>query len=126
MTREECLRFVLGDVKHPRVYNVQLTDKERGYAGFLAKYPAKSKFKRLTAIWDHASDMLQKKPHKCHKPWPLAHSQILSTTNSGETVLDLFAASGQVSISARDLGRKFVAYDADKIEFEKLVTRLES
>lgn len=124
MTREECLRFVLGDVKKPRVYHVQFTDIERGYAGFNPRYPAKSKFKRLTAIWDHASDMLQNKPHECHKPHPLARSQILATTNPGELVLDLFAGSAEVSLVARELDRPFVAYEADKKEFEKMVARL--
>jgi hypothetical protein len=124
MTREECLRFVLGDPRKPCVYNKQLTDEVRGYAGFNAKHPAKSEFKRLTMIWDHASDMGQNKPHKCHKPRPLAESQILSTTNPGDTVLDLFAGSGEVSLTARAHGRPFIAYEGDEATFEKLVARL--
>lgn len=124
MTREECLRFVLGDIKKPLVYNVQYTDIERGYAGFNAKHPAKSKFKRLTCIWDHASDMGQNKPHECHKPEPLARTQILTSTNEGDTVLDLFAGSGEVSLTARKLGRRFVAYENDPEQFDRLVERL--
>ncbi len=124
MTREECLRFVLGDIRKPLVYNVQHTDIERGYAGFNPDHPAKSKFKRLTCIWDHASDMGQNKPHQCHKPEPLARTQILTSTNPGDTVLDLFAGSGEVSLTARKLGRRFVAYENDPEEFEKLVRRL--
>ncbi len=124
MTREECLRFVLGDPKKPLVYNVQYTDIERGYAGFNPKHPAKSKFKRQTCIWDHASDMGQNKPHQCHKPEPLARSQILTSTNPGDTVLDLFAGSGEVSLTARKLGRRFVAYENDPEQFDALVRRL--
>lgn len=123
MTREECLRFVLGDPKKPRFYQVQFTDEERGYAGFNAKYPAKSKFKRLTMVWDHASDM-GTKPHKCYKPAPLARSQILATSEEGDLILDLFAGSGEVSIQARDLDRAFIAYENDPSEFEKLLARL--
>lgn len=124
MTREECLRFVLGDVKSPRVYHKQFTDEKRGYVGFNPKHPAKNENKRLTAIWDHASDMGQNKPHKCHKPAPLAESQILATTDPGDTVLDLFAGSGELSLVARAHGRLFVAYERDEETFKKLVQRL--
>lgn len=124
MTREECLRFVLGDVKKPRVYHKQFTEEKRGYAGFNPKHPAKNENKRLTAIWDHASDMGQNKPHKCHKPKPLAESQILATTDPGDTVLDLFAGSGEISLVARAHGRLFVAYEHDAKTFSKLVQRL--
>jgi DNA modification methylase len=124
MTREECLRFVLGDARKPLIYNVQHTEEERGYAGFNPKYPARSKFKRLTCIWEHASDMGQNKPHECHKPEPLARTQILTSTNPGDTVLDLFAGSGEVSLTARKLGRRFVAYENDPAQFDALVRRL--
>lgn len=124
MNREECLRFVLGNVRSPRVYHKQFTDEKRGYAGFNPKHPAKNENKRLTMIWDHASDMGQNKPHKCHKPEPLARSQILATTNPGDVVLDLFSGSGEASLVARSLGRLFVAYEQDAETFAKLVTRL--
>lgn len=101
MTREECLRFVLGDPKKPRVYHPQYSTEKRGYAGFNKKYPCKSEYKRLGMIWNHASDMGQNKPHQCHKPKPLAQTQILSTTNPGDLVLDLFSGSGEVSLTAR-------------------------
>lgn len=124
MTREECLRFVLGNAKKPRVYNVQFTDELRGYAGFNPEHPAKNDHKRLTAIWDHASDMGQNKPHECHKPAPLARSQILATTNPGDRVIELFAGSGEACLVAREIERPFVAYEGDPDEFEKLVARL--
>jgi DNA modification methylase len=124
MNREECFRYVLGDIKKPRVYNVQYTDIDRGYAGFNKKHPAKSKFRRETMIWSHASDMGQNKPHQCHKPGPLAISQIGATTNPGDLVLDLFSGSGQVSLSAREMDRKFVAFEKNDLEFDKLVARL--
>lgn len=122
--REECLRFVLGDVKKPRVYHKQFTDEVRGYEGFNEKYKAKSDFKRLTMVWDHASDMGQNKPHKCHKPRELAETQILSTTDEGDLVLDLFAGSAEVSLVARECDRRFVAYEGDSVEFDKIVARL--
>lgn len=126
MNREECLRFVLGDVRKPYFYDPQFTDEVRGYAGFNAKHPAKSEFKRLTMVWDHASDMGQGKPHVCHKPHPLAQSQIKACTKRGDTVLDLFAGSGEVSLQARLLGRRFIAYENDPVTFKKLVKRLQS
>jgi DNA modification methylase len=101
-----------------------LTETKRGYAGFNSKHPAKSEFKRLTMVWDHASDMGQNKPHKCHKPEPLAKTQIEMCTNPGDLVLDLFAGSGQIAITARDLGRPFVSVERDPEVFDALVERL--
>lgn len=124
MTREECLRFVLGNAKKPRVYHAQFTDELRGYAGFNPEHPAKNEHKRLTAIWDHASDMGQNKPHECHKPAPLARSQILSTTNKGDRVIELFAGSGEACLVARELERPFYAYEGDAEQFERLIARL--
>lgn len=124
MNREECLRFVLGDIRKPRVYYPQLTTDLRGYAGFNKKHPAKSEYKRQTMVWDHASDMGQNKPHQCHKPRPLAVSQIAATTNSGDLVLDLFAGSAEVSLTARDMERRFVAIEFGDTEFDSMVARL--
>jgi DNA modification methylase len=123
-TREECLRFVYGDVRKPHVYHPQYTDEVRGYAGFNPLHPAKSANKRLTAIWSHASDMTQNKPSRWWKPPALARSQILSCTDPGDRVLDLFACSGEVSLVARELDRPFVAYENDAEQFDKLVERL--
>tara|TARA_B100000949_G_scaffold228762_1_gene236754 strand:+ start:3207 stop:3983 length:777 start_codon:yes stop_codon:yes gene_type:complete len=124
--REEMARFVLGDIKKPRVFNVPLTDARRGYVGFNSKHPAKSDFKRLTMVWDHASDMGQNKPHKCHKPEPLARTQIEMCTDPGDLVLDLFAGSGQISITARALDRPFIAIENDPETFDALVERIRS
>lgn len=111
LTREECARFVLGDIKKPRVFHVQHTDEDRGYAGFNKKHPAKSPKKRLTMVWDHASDMGQNKPHPQHKPAPLVDTQILMTTNPGDLVLDLFSGSGEVAIRAAAHGRHCVSVE---------------
>lgn len=107
-TREECPRFVLGDIKKPRVFNIQYRDELRGYAGFNPKHPAKDERKRMTMIWDHASDM-GKKPHPQHKPAPLVDTQILMCTNPGDLVLDLFTGSGEVAKRCAALGREVVS-----------------
>jgi len=122
--REEMARFVLGDIKKPRAFNIQFTEHKRGYKGFNKNHPAKSEYKRLTMVWDHASDMTQNKPHKCLKPEPLARTQIGMCTNEGDTVLDLFAGSGELSRVAREMGREFVAIENDPATFERLVEYL--
>lgn len=122
--REEMARFVLGDIKKPRVFNPPYTDQKRGYLGFNKKYPAKSDFKRMTMVWDHASDMTRNKPYKCLKPEPLARTEIEMCTRPGDLVLDLFAGSAELSLTARKLNRSFVCVEADKAEFDKLVERL--
>ena len=124
--REEMARFVLGDIKRPACFNPPLSSERRGYSGFNKNYPAKSEFKRLTMVWDHASDMTRNKPHECFKPPELAETQIQMCTNPGQLVLDLFAGSAQVSLSARELGRSFVCVESSEIEFDKIINRLKN
>jgi hypothetical protein len=50
-TREECAYLVNGDAKKPRKFTVPLRDEKRSYAGYSAKYPAKSEFYRRTNVW---------------------------------------------------------------------------
>lgn len=116
--REECAWFVKGDL--PRVFNVPLLDVERGYDGYNKKYPAKSKFKRRTNVWSDITEVMRGKKHKCEKPVRLAEVLIGTHSVPGDTVLDLFAGSGNVSVVAESMGRTAVAVEGDPETLEKI------
>jgi len=123
-TREELGYFVKGDHKNPRLFNVPLLEKLRGYAGYDVDHPAKSEYLRRTNVWDDVTEILKGKVHEAQKPQRLHEIPIEVHTHPGEWVLDPFAGSGTTALAARKLGRRFVIVEKDPIEFEKMVARL--
>ncbi len=122
-TREEILYLIKGDIKKPACFSVPYTDIERGYEGYNKDYPAKSKFKRRTMVWD-ISEIFKGKLHPCEKPQELLKIMIETNTNPGDWVLDLFSGSGATSLAARSLGRKFLAIEESEEWFDLIVERL--
>lgn len=51
--------------------------------------------------------------HVCQKPLALLRTLILSCTEPGDIVGDIFAGSGSTSVAALELGRRFVAIEKD-------------
>lgn len=123
-TREEVAYCVLGDHKKPRQFTVPLLDTKRGYAGYNAKYPAKSEFLRRSNVWDDITEILRNKTHVNQKPDRLMEIPIEIHTQPGEWVLDPFAGSGTTAFAARQLGRRFVIVEQDPIAFDKIVADL--
>jgi site-specific DNA-methyltransferase (adenine-specific) len=121
-TREEVAWLVNGD--NPEIFNIPLLDEKRGYAGYNAKYPAKSEYKRRTNVWTDITEVFSGKKHKCEKPEKLAEVMINTHTNPGDEVLDLFAGSGNTSVVASRLGRRFVAVENDEMVCKLLLERL--
>lgn len=121
-TREEIAWLVKGD--KPTVFNIPLLNEKRGYAGYNAKYPAKSEYKRRTNVWTDITEVFSGKKHKCEKPEKLAEIMIKTHTNPGDEVLDLFAGSGNTSVVASRLGRRFVAVENDDAVYKLLLERL--
>ena len=121
-TREEVAWLVNGD--NPEIFNIPLLDEKRGYAGYNAKYPAKSEYKRRTNVWTDITEVFSGKKHKCEKPEKLAEVMINTHTNPGDEVLDLFAGSGNTSLVASRLGRRFVAVENDEMVCKLLLERL--
>jgi hypothetical protein len=58
------------------------------------------------------------------KPLALARQVIELTTDPGQTVLDCFAGSGTIPLAADELGRGYVAVEADDKWVPKLAERL--
>lgn len=123
-TREELAYFCKGDPKRPRVFNIPLLDAVRPYAGYNAKYPAKSVHYRRTNVWSDVTEIFARKVHVAQKAMRVCEIPIEVHTNPGETVIDLFSGSGQTSIAARNLGRRFVAIESDPDTYRALVDRL--
>jgi site-specific DNA-methyltransferase (adenine-specific) len=113
-TREECAMLVkplpgerLEDCS-PSTFNIPLLDEKRGYAGYNAKYPAKSEFLRRTNVWTDVTELLRGKIHPAEKPSRLAEIMIETSSNPNDLVVDLFAGSGSTAVAARKLGRRCV------------------
>jgi DNA modification methylase len=123
-TREELAYFTLGDIKKPRLFNIPLLETKRGYAGYNAKYPAKSEYLRRTNVWTDITEMFSGKTHPSEKPVRLMEIPIQVHTNPGEWVLDCFAGSGPTGEAAIRNGRKFVLVEQDETYFDGLVERL--
>lgn len=123
-TREECAYFVYGDAKRPRCFNVPLLDTKRGYAGYNAKYPAKSEFYRRTNVWTDINEIFRGKLHPTQKTQRLHEVMIEVHTQPGEWIIDPFGGAGTTAFAARKLGRKFVVIDSDRGYFDDMVRRL--
>lgn len=123
-TREELIYLVLGDEKKPIQFKVPLLDEKRGYAGYNAKYPAKSEYLRRTNVWTDITELFRNKLSSAQKPVRLYEIPIETHTNKGDIVLDTFAGTGTCGGAARKLGRRFVLVERDKIEFQKILDRL--
>lgn len=115
-TREECAYLVKGS--KPNVFNIPLLAKERGYAGFSKKYPAKSKFLRRTNVWTDINELFRGKIHPAQKPDPLYEVIIQTHTNPGDWVFDPMAGSFTTARAARNLGRKWICVERDPEIFE--------
>lgn len=121
-TREECAWFVNGE--RPKIFHIPLLEKERGYAGFSEKYPAKSKYLRRTSIWTDVPELFSGKVHICQKPEKLSEIMILAHTKKGDTILDPFSGSGSVGKACRNLDRKFILIERDPKNFKIICNRL--
>ena len=73
--------------------------------------------KYATNIWRIASlkgSSQEKVGHPSQKPLSLIERMILSCSQSGERVLDVFCGSGTTSLAAQNHGRIFIGIDADE------------
>lgn len=121
-TREEVVWLVNGD--EPSTFNIPYLEEKRTCPSMNPKYPAKSDFKRRTNVWTDVTEVLRGKKHLCEKPERLAEVIIQTHSNPGEEVLDLFSGSGNVSVVADRLGRRFVAVEGKMETYSSIVNRL--
>lgn len=122
LTTAEYLAYFLKGFK-PKRFNVPLLETERGYEGYNAKYPAKSKFYRrkdtFTDIFSE-TEILRGKSHVCEKPAKLCDILINIHCEPGDIVIDLFAGSASLSKAARRAGCTAIAIESSNEEFNKI------
>ena len=112
-TREEVAYFVLGDAKKPYKFNIPLLEEKRGYAGYSAKYPAKSEYYRRTNVWTDITEIFRGKTHPTQKPERLIEIPIEVHTDKNDWVLDPFGGSGVTGRVALRMGRNVVLVERD-------------
>ena len=121
--REECaLLTYRGEA--PKVFHIPLLEKRRGYAGYNPKFPAKSEFLRRTNVWDE-TEILKGKLHDAHKAPVVVRVPIQAHTDPHDLVVDLYSGSGETSLQAWKLGRRFIAVEKDEATARKIAQRLE-
>lgn len=123
-TREELLFMVKGNPKKPAVFNVPYLETKRGYAGYNAKYPAKSEFYRRTNVWTDVTEIFSGKVHPTQKPLRVVEIPIESSTNVGHWVVDPFAGSMTTAFAARRLERNWICIERDEETFDSAVAAL--
>jgi DNA modification methylase len=123
-TREELAYFVKGDAKKPLCFNIPLLEEKRGYAGYNAKYPAKSEFYRRTNVWKDVTEIFRGKLHPTQKAQRVVEIPIEVHTNPGDWVVDPFGGAGTTAAASRKLGRKFVLVEKDPLIYDSMISRL--
>jgi len=66
------------------------------------------------------------KAHSTQKPEELLYRVILSTSNPGDLVLDLFSGSGTTAAVAKRLGRSYLAFERDEMYVDLAKERLQN
>lgn len=125
-TREDVLYLVKGNVKKPAVFNVPYLDTKRGYAGYNAKYPAKSEFYRRTNVWMDITEIFSGKVHPTQKPLRVYEIPIETNSNPGDWIVDPFAGSMTAAFAARKLDRRWICVERDEKMFDESVEALRS
>ena len=104
--REEIVWYSMSPKRTEVTFNIPLTNIERGYEGYNKKYPAKSKFKRVTNVWSDIPELMRPN-RRAEKPIPLMDRLVSTHSNKGDLVVDLFAGTGATGVSALGLKRRF-------------------
>ena len=120
-TREECLILRRGEP----TFNIPLLDEKRGYAGYNAKYPAKSEFLRRTNVWTDITEIFQGKIHPTQKPDKLYEVLIETHTNPGDIVYDPCAGSLTTLRACLKTGRRFCCIERKKGYVDRAILEIE-
>jgi DNA modification methylase len=82
--------------------------------------------KGLTDVWDDINfyDRKVEKFHSTQKPIPLMERLIKTSSNPGQTVLDIFGGSGSTGVACKLHGRKFIGCEIDETYYQKSLERI--
>lgn len=130
-TREECLWYVKDKNKFTWNVENQYNENEIRKTSNKNTCIPKSKYKRLTNVWDDISEETcgntknKEKLHPAIKPVKLMERIILASTFSGNTVLDCFMGSGSTGIACLNTNRNFIGIELDEGYFKIAKERIE-
>lgn len=82
--------------------------------------------KGLTDVWDDINfyDRKVEKFHSTQKPIPLMERLIKTSSNPGQTVLDIFGGSGSTGVACKLHDRKFIGCEIDETYYQKSLERI--
>lgn len=81
--------------------------------------------KTKSNVWDIAVAQ-NKTSHPAVFPYMIPYNHILSWTNEGDVVLDIFAGSGTTLMAAKELRRKWIGFEISKEYFDLASSRVSS
>lgn len=122
--REDIVFMIKGNPKKPAVFNIPYLTTKRGYAGYNAKYPAKSEFYRRTNVWNDVTEIFSGKVHPTQKPLRVTEIPIEVSSDKGQWVVDPFAGSMTTAFAARNLERRWICVEKDVKTFDEGVAAL--
>lgn len=125
----------------PKTYN-PIKDRENKYAGHVlhGTYRKKNgetkkrhknnpktieKFGQRNNIWKLTEEKVFNKLHPAVFPISLAKDHILTWSNEGDIVLDIFMGSGTTGIACLDTGRNFIGIEIDENYFNVSKNRID-
>jgi DNA modification methylase len=111
--REEIVWYSKSNVRTEVTFNIPYLKTKRGYDGFDKNHPAKSEYKRVSNVWDDIPELMRPK-RNTQKPLELLERLILTHSNVGDLVVDLFCGTCPTGIAAVKNDRCFVGCDLDE------------
>lgn len=75
-------------------------------------------------VWDIPTEKNNKTGHPAVFPSKIAKDHIITWSNKGDVVMDIFSGSGTTAIESLNLGRKFIGYEISKEYYDKSIERI--
>lgn len=85
-----------------------------------------SKYGKRNNVWHIPTEKKNKTGHPAVFPLQLAKDHIISWSNEGDTVLDIFMGSGTTGIACKELNRNFIGMELDEKYFKVAKERIDN
>lgn len=84
-----------------------------------------SKYGMRNNVWNIPTEKKNKTGHPAVFPLQLAKDHIISWSNEGDTVLDIFMGSGTTGVACKELNRNFIGMELDEEYFKIAKERID-